>query len=325
MPRELPYIAAIEEAIRQEMDRDETVLLFGQNIATTENDPFLKAFGHDRVRVTPISETAEIGMAVGAALAGYRPVVELYMAEFMLVAMDQVVNEAPRFRYMSGGQVKLPLVLKAGYGFTAGWAGQHTGSIYGMFMGVPGLKIALAATAADAKGLMATAIRDDNPVVFFHHYLLTLTPGEVPEGEHLVPFGSADIRRPGGDVTIVATGWMVHRALAAAERLAGEGVSAEVIDPRTLAPLDTATVIESVSKTGHLVLVDQATRHASASAVIAAEVADAGFGYLKAPIKQVTGLDTPIPYSKPMEEHVLPNEDKIVEAVRQVLSTTLVT
>jgi len=325
MPRELPYIAAIEEAIRQEMDRDETVLLFGQNIATTENDPFLKAFGHDRVRVTPISETAEIGMAVGAALAGYRPVVELYMAEFMLVAMDQVVNEAPRFRYMSGGQVKLPLVLKAGYGFTAGWAGQHTGSIYGMFMGVPGLKIALPATAADAKGLMATAIRDDNPVVFFHHYLLTLTPGEVPEGEHLGPFGSADIRRPGGDVTIVATGWMVHRALAAAERLAGEGVSAEVIDLRALAPLDTATVIESVSKTGHLVLVDQATRHASASAVIAAEVADAGFGYLKAPIKQVTGLDTPIPYSKPMEEHVLPNEDKIVEAVRQVLSTTLVT
>ena len=325
MPRELPYIAAIEEAIRQEMDRDETVLLFGQNIATTENDPFLKAFGHDRVRVTPISETAEIGMAVGAALAGYRPVVELYMAEFMLVAIDQVVNEAPRFRYMSGGQVKLPLVLKAGYGFTAGWAGQHTGSIYGMFMGVPGLKIALPATAADAKGLMATAIRDDNPVVFFHHYLLTLAPGEVPEGEHLVPFGSADIRRPGGAVTIVATGWMVHHALAAADRLAGEGVSAEVIDPRTLAPLDTATVIESVSKTGHLVLVDQATRHASASAVIAAEVADAGFGYLKAPIKQVTGLDTPIPYSKPMEEHVLPNEDKIVEAVRQVLSTTLVT
>jgi pyruvate/2-oxoglutarate/acetoin dehydrogenase E1 component len=325
MPRELPYIAAIEEAIRQEMDRDATVLLFGQNIATTENDPFLKAFGHDRVRVTPISETAEIGMAVGAALGGYRPVVELYMAEFMLVAMDQVVNEAPRFRYMSGGQVKLPLVLKAGYGFTAGWAGQHTGSIYGMFMGVPGLKIALPATAADAKGLMATAIRDDNPVVFFHHYLLTLTPGEVPEGEHLVPFGSADIRRPGGDVTIVATGWTVHRALAAAERLAGEGVSAEVIDPRTLAPVDTATVIESVSKTGHLVLVDQATRHASATAVIAAEVADAGFGYLKAPIKQVTGLDTPIPYSKPMEEHVLPNEDKIVEAVRQVLSTTLVT
>jgi acetoin:2,6-dichlorophenolindophenol oxidoreductase subunit beta len=325
MPRELPYIAAIEEAIRQEMDRDERVLLFGQNIATTGNDPFLAAFGHDRVRVTPISETAEIGMAIGAALAGYRPVVELYMAEFMLVAMDQVVNEAPRFRYMSGGQVKLPLVLKAGYGFTAGWAGQHTGSIYGMFMGVPGLKIALPATAADAKGLMASAIRDDNPVIFFHHYLLTLTPGEVPEGEYLVPFGSAHIARPGTDVTVVATGWMVQHALAAADLLASEGVSAEVIDPRTLAPLDTATIVGSVSRTGHLVLADQATRHASASAVIAAEVADAGFGYLKAPIKQVTALDTPVPYSKPMEEHVLPDADKIAAAVRQVLSPTLVT
>ena len=325
MSRQLAYVAAIDEAIRQEMERDESVLYFGQNIATTPEDAFLKAFGADRVRVTPISETAEIGMAIGAALAGYRPVVELYMAEFMLVAMDQVVNEAPRFRYMSGGQVKLPLVLKAGYGFTAGWAGQHTGSIYGMFMGVPGLKIALPATPADAKGLMASAIRDDNPVVFFHHYLLTLTPGEVPEGEYLVPFGSADIKRPGTDVTIVATGWMVARALAAAEQLAAEGVSAEVIDPRTLAPLDTATIIESVSRTGHLVLVDQATRHASASAVIAAEVADTGFGYLKAPIKQVTALDTPIPYSKPMEEYVLPDEAKIVAAVRQVLSPAPVT
>ena len=156
MAREIPYIAAINEAIHLEMARDERVLYFGQNLATTENDEFVKAFGHDRVRVTPISETAEIGMAVGAALAGMRPVVELYMAEFMLVAMDQVVNEAPRFRYMSGGQVTVPLVLKAGYGFTAGWAGQHTGSIYSMFMGVPGLKVALPATAADAKGLMTT-------------------------------------------------------------------------------------------------------------------------------------------------------------------------
>src|SRR5438552_2412332 len=276
MAREIPYIAAVQEAIRVEMERDPTVVFYGQDVAPSDEDPLVQAFGRDRVRVSPISETAEMGMAVGLALADYRPVVELLMAEFMLVAMNQAVNEAPRLRYMSGGQVKVPLVFKAGYGFTAGWAGQHTGSIYGMFMGFPGLKIALPATAADAKGLMATAIRDDNPVVFFHHYLLTLMPGEVPEGEHLVPFGSADIRRPGGDVTIVATGWMVHHALAAAEQLAGEGVSAEVIDPRTLAPLDTAAVIESVSKTGHLVLVDQATRHASASAVIAAEVADAG-------------------------------------------------
>src|ERR671934_645642 len=249
----IPYIAAIEEAIRLEMERDDTVLYFGQNIATSENDEFLKQFGSDRVRVTPISETAEIGMACGAALAGFRPVVELYMAEFMLVAMDQVVNEAPRFRYMSGGQVKVPLVLKAGYGFTAGWAGQHTGSIYGMFAGIPGLKVVLPSTPADAKGLMASAVRDDNPVCFFHHYLLTLEPGEVPDGEYLVPFGQADIRREGSDVTIVATGWMVGKALAAAETLAAEGIAAEVIDPRTVVPLDLERILNSVQKTGHAV------------------------------------------------------------------------
>jgi pyruvate dehydrogenase E1 component beta subunit len=319
MPRELPYIAAIGEAISEEMARDDKVLYFGQNIATTENDPFLQAFGADRVRVTPISETAEIGMAVGTAFAGYRPVVELYMAEFMLVAMDQVVNEAPRFHYMTGGQVKVPIVLKAGYGFTAGWSGQHTGSIYGMFMGVPGLKVVVPATAADAKGLMTAAIRDDNPVVYFHHYLLTLEHGEVPEGEHVVPLGEAAVRREGTDVTIVAIGWLVGKALAAAEQLAAEGVSAEVIDPRTLAPLDTATILASVEKTGRLVVVDQSTRHGSAAAVIAAEVASDGFGSLKAPIALVTALDATIPYSQPMEEYLLPDEEKIVAAVQQVL------
>jgi pyruvate dehydrogenase E1 component beta subunit len=222
---------------------------------------------------------------------------------------------------MSGGRVKVPLVLKAGYGFTAGWAGQHTGSIYGMFMGIPGLKVALPATAADAKGLMATAIRDENPVCYFHHYLLTLEPGEVPEGEYLVPFGQASVRRSGGDVTIVATGWMVGKALAAAESLAAEGIEAEVIDPRTLVPLDIDTILSSVEKTGHVVLVDQATRHASASALIAAEIADHGFSALKAPIKQVTALDASVPYSEPMEAYVLPDEAKILCAVHQVLGT----
>jgi acetoin:2,6-dichlorophenolindophenol oxidoreductase subunit beta len=319
MAHELPYIAAINEAIDLEMARDERVLLIGQNIATTEDDPFLKSYGADRVRVTPISETAEIGIAIGAALAGYRPVVELYMAEFMLVAMDQVVNEANRFHYMSGGQVTVPIVLKAGYGFTAGWAGQHTGSIYGMFMGVPGLKVAVPSTAADAKGLMATAIRDDNPVCYFHHYLLTLDHGEVPDGEYLVPFGEAAIRRAGSDVTIVGIGWTVDRALGAAERLAADGIDAEVIDPRTLAPLDISTILESVAKTGRLVLVDQSTRHGSASAVIAAEVADLGFDLLRGPIKQVNALDATVPYSEPMERYVLPDDDKVVAAVTELL------
>jgi acetoin:2,6-dichlorophenolindophenol oxidoreductase subunit beta len=321
MARELPYIAAIGEAISEEMARDETVLFFGQNIATSEQDPYLQAFGPDRVRVTPISETAEIGMAVGAAFAGYRPVVELYMAEFMLVAMNQVVNEAPRFHYMSGGQVKVPIVLKAGYGFTCGWAGQHTGSIYGMFMGVPGLRVALPATAADAKGLMTASIRDDNPVVFFHHYLLTLEHGEVPEGEHVVPLGRAAVRREGGDVTIVALGWLLGKALNAAEQLAEEGIQAEVIDPRTLAPLDMGTILESVEKTGRLVVVDQSTRHGSAAAVIAAEVASEGFSSLKAPIKLVCALDATIPYSEPMEAYLLPDEEKIAGAVQQVLGS----
>src|SRR6202042_1938512 len=321
----MPYIAAVGEGIHQEMRRDPNVLYFGQNLATTENHHFLAAYGSDRVRVTPISETAEIGIAVGAALAGLRPVVELYMAEFMLVAMDQVVNEAPRLRYMTGGQVTVPLVLKAGYGFTAGWAGQHTGSIYGMFMGVPGLKVALPATAADAKGLLATAIRDDNPVCFFHHYLLTLEPGEVPDGEYLVPFGQADVRREGGDVTIIATGWTVGKALAAAESLAGEGIETEVIDPRTLVPLDLEVILSSVHKTGRLVLVDQATRYGSASALIAADGAEHAFSALKAPIKQVTALDATIPYSEPMEAYLLPDESKILSAVRQVLGSAAVT
>jgi pyruvate dehydrogenase E1 component beta subunit len=325
MAHELPYIAAIDEAIRLEMERDETVLYFGQNMATTENEPYVDAFGSDRVRVTPISETAEIGIAIGAALSGFRPVIELYMAEFMLVAMDQVVNEAPRFRGMSGGQVTVPIVMKAGYGFTAGWAGQHTGTLGALFMGVPGLKVAVPSTAADAKGLMATAIRDDNPVVYLHNYLLTLEHGEVPDGEYLVPFGEASVRREGGDVTIVATGWAVDRALGAAERLAEEGVQAEVIDPRTIAPLDLQTILESIDKTGRLVLVDQATRHASVSAVIAGDVAEHGFSSLKAPIVQVTALDATIPYSEPLEAWVLPNEDKIVAAVQQVVGNAPVT
>jgi pyruvate/2-oxoglutarate/acetoin dehydrogenase E1 component len=321
MARELPYIAAIAEGISQEMARDERVLYFGQNLATTDDDPFLMAFGSDRVRVTPISETAEIGMAVGAAFAGYRPVVELYMAEFMLVAMDQVVNEAPRFHYMTGGQVKVPLVLKAGYGFTAGWAGQHTGTIYGMFMGVPGLKVVVPSTAADAKGLMAASIRDDNPVVYFHHYLLTLEHGDVPEGEYVVPLGEAAVRREGDDVTLIGIGWTVGKAIAAAEQLAEQGIEAEVIDPRTLAPLDTDTILKSVAKTGRLVIVDQATRHGSAAAVIAAEVADRGFASLKAPIKLVTALDTTIAYSEPLEAYALPDEAKVVGAVQELVGS----
>jgi acetoin:2,6-dichlorophenolindophenol oxidoreductase subunit beta len=317
--REMMFAEAIAAAIAEEMERDPNVIFYGQNMAMTERDPFLKKFGKSRVRITPISETAEMGAAVGAAMTGLRPIVELYMAEFMLVAFDEVINEAPRLRYMSGGQIKVPLVFKAGFGFAAGWAGQHSNCTYHTMMGIPGLKVAMPSTPADAKGLMTAAIRDDNPVVFLHHYMLTIDKGEVPEGEHVVPFGLADIKRAGSDVTIVATAWMVKKALAAAERLAAEGISAEVIDPRTIAPLDVETILASVRKTGRLVLVDQATRHASAAAIIAAEVAERGFQSLRAPIKLVTALDASIPYSEPLENYVLPNEEKIIDAVKSLV------
>jgi len=319
MARDMMFAEAIAVAITEEMQRDSSVVFYGQNMAMTDRDPFVRKFGKDRVRITPISETAELGIAVGAAMNGLRPIVELYMAEFMLVAFDEVINEAPRLRYMSGGQVKVPCVFKAGFGFAAGWAGQHSNCIYGTMMGIPGLKVAVPSTSADAMGLMRSAIRDDNPVVYLHHYMLTIDKGPVPEGEHIVPFGVADIKREGTDVTIVATAWMVKKSLAAAEMLAKEGISVEVVDPRTLAPLDVDTIVQSVKKTGRLVLVDQAPKHASAAVVIAGEVAERGFEYLKAPVKMVTALNTSVPYSEPMESYVLPNEEKIIKAVKSVL------
>ncbi len=320
MAREMMYGEAMAAAIMEEMERDASVVFYGQNLAMTERDPFLRKFGKKRVRIAPISETAETGVAIGAAITGLRPIVELWMSEFMLVAFDELINEAPRLRYMSGGQVKVPLVFKAGYGFAAGWAGQHSNCIYHTMMGIPGLKIALPSTPADAKGLLTAAIRDDNPVVYLHHYMLTLDKGPVPEGEYIVPFGLADVKREGSDVSIVATGWMVKKSLAAAELLAQQGISAEVIDPRTLAPLDVETILKSAKKTGRLVLVDQATRHASAAAIIAAEIAEHGLKALKAPVKLVTALDTSIPFSEPLENYVLPNEQKIVAAVQSIVS-----
>ena len=320
MAREMMYGDAIAAAIIEEMQRDANVVFYGQNMAMTERDPMLKKFGKERVRIAPISETAEIGIGIGAAMTGLRPIVELWMSEFMLVAFDQVINEAPRFHYMSGGQVRVPVVLKAGYGFCAGWAGQHSNCIYHTMMGIPGLKVVVPSTPADAKGLMAAAVRDNNPVVYLHPYMLTLDKGEVPDGEYVVPIGVADIKRPGTDVTIVAVGWMVKKALAAAEQLATDGISAEVVDPRTLNPLDVNTIIKSVKKTGRVILVDQAPRHSSAAAVIAGEIAEHGFGHLRAPAKMVTAFDTPIPYSEPLENYVVPNEDRIVQAVKSVVA-----
>jgi len=320
MAHEMMYADAIAAAISEEMQRDSDVVFYGQNMAMTERDPMLKKFGKSRVRLAPISETAEMGIAVGAAMSGLRPIVELWMSEFMLVGMDQILNEAPRLRYMSGGQVKVPVVFKAGFGFAAGWAGQHSNCLYHTMMGIPGLRLVVPSTPADAKGLMAASIRDDNPVVYLHHYMLTLDKGPVPEGSYVIPIGVADVKRSGSDITIVATAWMVKKALAAAERLAQEGISVEVVDPRSLAPLDVETILKSVKKTGHLLLVDQGTRHGSAAPTIAGEVAEHGFDLLKAPVRMLTAPDVPVPYSEPLENFILPNEEKIIAAVKSVLA-----
>src|SRR5712664_1352210 len=302
MAKEMMYGEAVATAIIEEMQRDPNVIFYGQNMGMTERDPMLKMFGKDRIRITPISETAELGMAIGAAMTGLRPIVELWMSEFMLVAFDQVINEAPRLRYMSGGHVKVPVVFKAGYGFAAGWAGQHSNCTYHLVMGTPGLKVALTSTPANAKGLMKAAIRDDNPVIFLQHFLLTLEKGEVPDGDEVIPFGVADVKRSGTDLTIVATGWMVQKSLAAAEQLAKEGISVEVIDPRTLAPLDIDTILESVHKTGRLLVADETYSPCAIGAEIAAQVMDRGFDDLDAPVRRLNGVHAPMPNSPPLEK-----------------------
>jgi len=322
---ELRYRDALGAALREELHRDERVLLMGEDIgvfggAFKVTAGLLEEFGERRVRDTPISENTIVGMGVGAAMSGLRPVVELMTINFSLLAFDQIVNHAAHIHYMFGGQVRVPLVVRMPQGAGHQLGPTHSHCLEALFLHVPGLLVAVPATAADAKGLLKSAIRDDNPVIFIEHESLYGVRGEVPEGEHLVEFGRARVAREGADVTIVGISRMARTAERAAAALAAEhGVQAEVIDPRTLAPLDTETILGSVAKTGRLVIVDQSTRHGSAAAVIAAEVASEGFDSLKAPVKLVTTLDATIPYSKPMEDYLLPDEAKIIAAVEQVL------
>ncbi|MBI3080127.1 MAG: alpha-ketoacid dehydrogenase subunit beta [candidate division NC10 bacterium] len=321
--RKITYREALREALREEMRRDPRVFLLGEDIAQfggsyKVTQGLLDEFGPERVRNTPISEAAIVGAAVGAALTGMRPVAELMYVDFSGIAMDQIANQAAKNRYMFGGKALVPMVLRTQGGAGRSSAAQHAQSLEAWFIHIPGLKVVMPATPYDAKGLLKTAIRDDNPVIFIEHKLLYPETGEVPEEEYLVPLGVAEVKRAGEDVTVVAHSRMVHLALRAADRLAAEGISCEVVDPRTLDPLDTSTILRSVEKTSRLVILQEAVAQCSFASEVAALVAEEALDCLDAPIRRVTALDTPMPFSPKLERFVLPSEERLMAAVREV-------
>ncbi len=323
--RKISFRDALREALREEMRRDSSVFLLGEDIgrywggAFKVTDGLAQEFGDERVRDTPISESAIIGAGVGAAITGMRPVAEIMFGDLTALAMDQIANQAAKMCYMFGGQAKCPLVIRTPFGAGVNIASHHSQSLEAWFMHVPGLQVAAPSTPYDAKGLLKTAIRGDNPVFFCEHKLLYPVEGEVPEEDYTIPFGVADIKRKGEDVTIVATLSMVHKALNVAEEFAKESTSVEVIDPRTLTPLDKQTIVASVKKTGRLIIVSEDCKTAGVSAEIAAVVAEEAVDYLDAPIKRVTEPDTPIPFSPTLERYVIPDEKAIIKAVREVI------
>jgi pyruvate dehydrogenase E1 component beta subunit len=322
--RTLTFAGALNEALSQEMRRDSRIYVAGEDVGQYGGifgvtKGLLQEFGEKRVRDTPITESAIIGLAVGAAAAGLRPVVELMFVDFIGVSLDQLYNQAAKMKYMFGGKAKLPLVLRSTEGAGMGAAAQHSQCLEAWFMHVPGLKVVIPSTPYDAKGLLTTAMRDDNPIVFLEHKMLYGIEGEVPEESYTIPFGKADIKRVGKDVTVVATMAMVHKALNAAATLEKEGISVEVIDPRTLVPLDEATIFNSVKKTHRLVIVTEEIANAGSSAEIAARVAEKALDYLDAGIKRVTAPFTPVPFSPVLEQEFIPNEAKIITAIKEVL------
>jgi len=323
--RQITYRDALREALREEMLRDKSVFLLGEDVGRYWKGAFnvtkglAEEFGDERVRDTPISESAIIGVAAGAAITGMRPIAEIMFGDLSALAMDQIANQVAKLRYMFGGQAKVPVVIRTPFGAGVNIAAHHSQSLEAWFMHVPGLKTAMPSTPYDAKGLLKTAIRDDDPVMFFEHKLLYPIEGAVPEEEYTIPFGVADVKREGGDVTIVATLYMVHKALAAAETLSKQGIDAEVIDPRTLVPLDKQAIVDSVKKTGRIAIVTEDCKTAGVSAEIAAMVAEEALDYLDAPIKRIAELDTPIPFSPPLEQFVIPDEKRIIKAVKEIV------
>ncbi|MCP5045381.1 MAG: dehydrogenase [bacterium] len=317
--RELSYIEAIYEAQSIELNRDERVVLIAEDIGMLEEFGVFGPIGPNRLWSAPISENGFVGMAVGAAMTGLRPIVDLMIASLVWVAMDQIVSQAAKIRTMFGDQTRVPMVLRAGMWYASSYAAHHSDRPYPLFMNVPGLKIAVPATPADAKGLLLTAVRDDEPVLLFEEKGLWSVRGPVPEGEHLVPFGRAALRHRGDDVTLVAIAGAVPQAVAAAETLAAEGIGCDVIDPRTLVPLDIESILGSVARTGRLVIVDPANRTCGAAAEIAAQVGEHAFGALRAPIRRVTAPDLQIPFAPSLEMPLYPNPDRIIRVVRGLL------
>jgi pyruvate/2-oxoglutarate/acetoin dehydrogenase E1 component len=323
--RRMTYREALREALREEMRHDSSVFLLGEDIgrhwggAFKVTDGLAQQFGDERVRDTPISESAIVGTGVGAAITGMRPVAEIMFGDLTALAMDQIANQAAKIRYMFGGQASCPLVIRTPFGAGVNIASHHSQSLEAWFMHVPGLQVAVPSTPYDAKGLLKTAIRGSNPVLFCEHKLLYPVEGDVPEEEYTIPFGVAEVKRKGSDVTVVATMYMVHKARNAAAELEEEGLSVEVIDPRTLTPLDKKAIVDSVKKTGRLVIVSEDCKTGGVSAEISSVVAEEAIDYLDAPIKRVTGADTPIPFSPPLEQYVIPDEKAIIKAVKEVV------
>jgi len=319
---EISYIRAINEALREELRRDPLTFVMGLDVwvgAFGATGGLTDEFGPERIRNAPISEAGYAGAGVGAAMAGMRPIVEIEFASFFYCCWDQVCNQAAKLRYMSGGQADIPITFRAAYGATGQAAAQHSETVYAQFMSVPGLKIVTPSDPYDMKGLLKSAIRDNNPVLVFEHMGLGRLRGQVPDEDYTVPIGKGAVKREGKDITIVAIGLMVSKALAAAKALEQEGVSVEVVDPRTLVPLDEEIILNSVGKTHKVLVVDEGHLRGGAAAEIAAVIADKGFDLLDAPIKRLTTLDVPIPFSPPMEKFVLPDDAKIVTAVKELI------
>lgn len=318
------YRQAVRDALREEMRRDERVFLLGLDIGRfggtyKATQGLWEEFGDERVRDTPLSEAAIAGAAVGAALTGMRPVAEIMYMDFITIALDQIANQAAKLRYMSGGQARIPVVFRTQEGAGRSSAAQHAQSLEAWVAHIPGLKVALPATPYDAKGLLKTAIRDDAPVVFIEHKLLYGVKGEVPDEEYLIPFGQARICREGTDLTIVALSRMVWRAMEAAELLAAEGIRAEVIDPRTVVPLDLETIVASVRKTGRLLITHEGYTRCGVGAEIATQVVEAAWGALRKPPRRVCGRNVPVPFAPAMENYVIPQTADLVAAARELM------